>query len=68
MIGLVSEFPNIGIPLRGQWAGARRVHFANDKYRLIWKPIDDLEMVQVLLVGPKQDAHGTIYDRPRPDD
>ena len=67
MIDRVAENPRtMGEPLLERWAGARAVHFADDKYRLIWELDAARNQVVVLLVGPKKDPHGTIYDRPRP--
>lgn len=67
MIGLVSEWPRIGTPLGGRWEGAYAVHFANDKYRLIWEVEDEGEVIVVLRVGRKRHRRGTIYDLPRPE-
>lgn len=67
MIAEVKTDPMIGTELSGRWAGARSEHFANDKYRLVWEPDDEAETVTILLVGPKKERQGTIYDRPRPD-
>lgn len=40
--------------------GVRRVHFWNDKYRLVWLVIEDERRVDVLAVGLKDP---TFYDR-----
>ena len=68
MIGLISEYPDTGIELSGdRWSGARRVHCASDKYRVIWELDDDGDVVIVLLIGKKKQLRGTIYDLPRPE-
>jgi hypothetical protein len=67
MIDRVAANPTVmGKELRDRWEGARAVHFADDKHRLVWEVHHDRELVIVLLVGPKRDRHGTIYDRERP--
>jgi mRNA-degrading endonuclease RelE of RelBE toxin-antitoxin system len=67
MIGLISEYPEMGAPLSGRWEGARRIHCADDKYRVVWDVIPDLKAVVILLVGKKQQRGGTLYDFPRPE-
>jgi hypothetical protein len=69
---------DLGVPLRGEWEGCRRAHVCDDRYRVIWRDlpeIDDYEgaegdvviPVQVLRVGPKVQLSGdTIYEQPSP--
>jgi len=68
MVGLISEYPTeTGVPLDRQWEGARRVHCANDSYRVIWEIDDEREAVVILRIGKKRQPRGlTIYDLPRP--
>jgi mRNA-degrading endonuclease RelE of RelBE toxin-antitoxin system len=68
MVGLISEYPiETGVELDRQWKGARRVHCANDAYRIIWEIDDAREAVIILRIGKKSQSGGrTIYDLPRP--
>jgi mRNA-degrading endonuclease RelE of RelBE toxin-antitoxin system len=68
MVDLISGYPTeTGVQLDRQWEGARRVHCANDAYRIIWEVDDEREAVVVLLIGKKSQRAGrTIYDLPRP--
>jgi mRNA-degrading endonuclease RelE of RelBE toxin-antitoxin system len=68
MVGLISEYPtDTGVALDGRWEGARRVHCANDTYRIIWEIDDEREAIIILRIGKKSQRGGrTIYDLPRP--
>lgn len=68
---------HLGVPLHGEWDGYRRAHVCNDRYRVIWRDLPEIENyagaegdtvipVQVLRVGPKVMLAGTIYEQPRP--
>jgi len=68
----------LGVPLHSEWEGCRRAHVCNDRYRVIWKELPEIEdyeggegdtvvPVQVLRVGPKVLlGGGTIYQQPNP--
>lgn len=63
LIASLSDDPFIGYELRDEWAGARSVHFARDRYRLIWQIDDEDKTVVVLRVGRKENSRGgTIYE------
>jgi len=66
---------DLGIPLRGEWEGCRRAHVCDDRYRVIWRELPEVEdyegasgdtviPVQVLRIGPKVMLAGTIYEQP----
>ena len=69
---------DLGVPMRGQWEGCRRAHVCDDRYRVIWRDLPEIEdyegtegdlvvPVQILRVGPKaQLTGGTIYEQPSP--
>jgi hypothetical protein len=69
---------DLGVPLHGQLEGCRRVHVCDDRYRVIWRDLPDIEdyeggaddmvvPVQILRVGPKVLlSGGTIYEQPDP--
>lgn len=55
---------DLGVPLHGEWEGCRRAHICDDRYRVIWRDLPEIEdyegakgdvvvPVQVLRVGPK---------------
>lgn len=63
MVGLISEYPStIGVELDREWAGARRVHCADDEYRIIWEIDDEREAVVILRVGKKMQRRKTVYE------
>jgi hypothetical protein len=65
-----------GYGLRGEWAGRRAAHVYNDRYRVIWQELPEIEdytgaaedtvvPVQVVRVGLKTpNGGGTIYEQP----
>lgn len=67
---------DLGYPLRGELAGHRAVHVCNDRYRIIWRELPEIEdytgaeddrvvPVEVVRVGPKTPiGGGTIYEQP----
>ena len=60
--------PDEGIALQDEWEGARRLHFWQDKYRLIWETDHGEQTVTILLVGRRFNLkRRSIYDRERPD-
>jgi hypothetical protein len=55
---------DLGVSLHGDWEGCRRAHVCDDRYRVIWRDLPEIEdyegaagdmviPVQVLRVGPK---------------
>jgi mRNA-degrading endonuclease RelE of RelBE toxin-antitoxin system len=67
MVGLISEYPTtVGIELDGEWAETRRVHCADDAYRIIWQLDEEREAVVILRVGKKTQRRKTVYEAPRP--
>jgi hypothetical protein len=69
---------DLGIALHGELEGWRRAHICDDRYRVIWRDLPEIEdytgasgdkvvPVQVARVGPKTPAGGgTIYEQPIP--
>ena len=67
---------DLGHPLRGEWSGYRAIHVYNDRYRVIWRDLPEIEdysgdeddtviPVEVVRVGLKSPIGGsTIYERP----
>jgi hypothetical protein len=67
---------DLGYPLHGEWAGRRAAHVYNDRYRVIWQELPEIEdytgaeddkvvPVQVVRVGLKTaTGGGTIYEQP----
>lgn len=66
----------LGYPLRGEWEGSRAIHVYNDRYRVIWREMPEIEdyagaeddtvvPVEVLRVGLKKPLNGgSVYERP----
>ncbi len=62
-----NRFPPGVEPLTGEWEGCYSVHFANDRYRLIWEFDEEIATIKVIAVERKQVTRAeSIYDRPRP--
>jgi hypothetical protein len=68
---------DLGVPMHGEWEGCRRAHVCNDRYRVIWQELPEVEdhsgaeddtvvSIEILRVGPKVQLRGTIYEQPRP--
>jgi hypothetical protein len=67
---------DLGDPLHGEWSGYRSVHVYNDRYRVIWRDLPEIEdytgaeddtvvPVEVVQVGLKNPVGGgTIYEKP----
>lgn len=67
---------DLGYRLHGEWAGRRAAHVYNDRYRVIWQELPEIEdytgaeddkvvPVQVVRVGLKTPTGGgTIYEQP----
>ena len=73
---MLERLPELGYPLRGEWAGAVRCTAAmidTASWRIL-EPIEDYEgqtdlvvPVAILRIGPKTDRRGrTIYERAAP--
>jgi hypothetical protein len=66
----------LGHPLHGEWEGYRAIHVYNDRYRVIWRELSEIEdyagaeddtvvPVEVVRVGLKKPlSGGTVYERP----
>lgn len=69
---------DLGVSMHSEWEGCRRAHVCNDRFRVIWRdlaqvedyagaPGDAVVAVEVLRVGPKVlPGGGTIYQQPNP--
>ena len=67
---------DLGYPLRGEWESSRAIHVYNDRYRVIWREMPEIEdytgaeddtvvPVEVLRVGLKKPlSGGSVYERP----
>jgi hypothetical protein len=67
---------DLGYSLHGEWEGYRAVHVYNDRYRVIWRELPEIEdytgaeddivvSVEVVRVGLKKPLRGgTVYERP----
>ena len=66
----------LGYPLHGEWEGSRAIHVHNDRCRIIWREMPEIEdyagaeddtvvPVEVLRVGLKKPLSvGSVYERP----
>lgn len=67
MLDLICEHADeIGYALTGEWEGCRAVHFADDKYRIVWEVDDDRGLVIALRVAQRFPRGRSLYDWPRP--
>jgi hypothetical protein len=72
----LEQSDDLGYRLHGEWAGRRAAHVYNDRYRVIWQELPEIEdytgaeddkvvPVQVVRVGLKTPTGGgTIYEQP----
>ena len=67
---------DLGYPLRSEWEGYRAIHVYNDRYRVIWREMPEVEdyagaeddtvvAAEVVGVGLKKLlSGGSVYERP----
>jgi hypothetical protein len=67
---------DLGYPLHGEWEGYQAIHVYNDRYRVIWHEMPEIEdyvgaeddtvvVAEVVRVGLKRPpSGGSVYERP----